>query len=189
MANDITLFKTGNSIHLKKIKTKTEIKETDTTDGYLIDTNGNEKEARKIVDSLKGKNKKIAIQGHNNIFNRRILETMKIDYLIDIEKQEKRDTLKQRDSGLNHVTAKIAKANNIAIIINHTNIKQSPPKEKATQLSRIIQNLKITRRAKTQIKIASLAENSNQLTTPKERQTLLYTLGASSQQAKDSTKF
>jgi len=189
MANDIALFKTNNAIYLKKISSKTEIKETDESDGYLIDTNGNEKEARKIVDSLKNKNKKIAVQGHDNTFNRRTLETMKIDYLIDIEKEEKRDTLKQRDSGLNHVTAKIAKKNDIAIVTNYNNIKQSQPKEKATQLARIIQNLKIARRAKCEIKIASLAENKTQLITPKERQTFLYSLGASSEQAKNSTNF
>jgi len=187
MANDINLFKTDNSIYLKRIKTKTEIKKTDASDGYLIDTSGNEKETRKIIDSLK--NKIIAVQGHNNIFNRRVIETMKINYLIDVEKKEKKDTLKQRGSGLNHVTAKIAKKNNISIVINHNIIKESQTKEKTIQLSRIIQNIKISRRAKCNIKIASLAKNKKQLITPKERQTFLYTLGASSEQAKNSTKF
>ena len=189
MANDINLFKTNNSTYLKQIKAKTEIKTTDKSDGYLIDTSGNEKNARKIIDSLKNKNKIVSIQGHNNTFNRRVLETMKINYLIDIEKESKKDTLKQRDSGLNHVTAKIAKKNGISIIINQNKIKDTQPKERAIQLSRIIQNLKICRRAKCHIKIVSLAKSKNQLITPKERQTFLYTLGASSEQVRDSTKF
>jgi ribonuclease P/MRP protein subunit RPP1 len=189
MSNDLTLYKEKNTTHLIEISSKDELPSEIKADGVLIKTNGNEKETRRIIDKLKGKPFKIALQAHDNVFNRRALETMKINYLVSPEKEIKKDNLKQRDSGLNHILAKIAKKNNIAIIINHNELTTLPPKEKATQLSRIIQNISICRKANCEIKIASLGENKDQLITPKDRQTLFSTLKATSKQTKISTKF
>ena len=186
MPTDLTLYKEKDSIFLKKI---TSIKELTPADGYLIDTNGNEKETRKIIDSLRKQKPIIAIQGYDNTFNRRVLETMKINYLISPEKILKKDNLKQRDSGINHVTAKIAQKNNISLIIDINEIKKFKPKEKSINLSRIIQNIKICRKAKSQIKIASLAKNKTELISKRDRQAFLFTLGASSEQVKNSTQF
>ena len=69
---------------------------------------------------------RIAVFGREDKFNRRMIETCKIDYLIsperETEKFKRRDSLKQRDSGLNHYLAKEAKRKNISFIIDFSEI-------------------------------------------------------------------
>ncbi len=186
MLNDITLYQEKDSVSLKRIRSKDDLI---LAKGYLIDTDGDEKRTRQILDKLRKQKVIIAIQGHNNVFNRRVLETMKVDYLISPEKTLKKDNLKQRDSGINHVTAKIAQKNNISLVFDLNEIKNLPPKERSIRLSRIIQNIKICQKVKCQIKIVSLAKDKTQLINKKDRQIFLSTLGATSSQVKNSTIF
>ncbi len=184
---DINLFPKKDSIFLKKIKSKTDLKKDENCDGYFLQTS--ESEARRIIDSLKGKNKIIALQGGDDAFNRRAIETLKIDYLISPEGGKKRDTLKQRDSGINHVTAKEAKRKNISLVISMSEIRNLQKKEKALRLERIIQNIKVCRKVNCQLKIASLTDNKKNTTDEISRKTFGESLGMSSEQAKDSTNF
>ncbi|MDP2946741.1 MAG: RNase P subunit p30 family protein [Nanoarchaeota archaeon] len=185
--NDLNLFPFSNSIHLKKISSKSEISPEDNCNGYLIEMN--EKEARRIIESLKGKNKIIALIGGDDNFNRRAIETLKINYLISPEKGIKKDSLKQRDSGINHVVAKEAVKRNVAFVIDVNEISKLPKEEKAVRLSRIIQNIKICRRAKCEIKIASLAEKKEDIVNEIGRKSIGLSLGMSSEQAKDGVWF
>ena len=107
-------LKSKTAIALKKISSKREIVEDKEYDGYLIE--GDEKIVRSITEFLKSKKEKkvIAILGRDDEFNRRVIETCKIDYLVSPERGHVRDTLKQRDSGLNHVVAKEAVKKNIS---------------------------------------------------------------------------
>ena len=189
MKKDLTLLEANNSYYLKPISRKADITKQDDCDGYLINTQGDEKEARKIVDVLKRKDRILAIVGSDNIFNRRVLETLKINYLVSPEKEDKKDNLKQRDSGLNHVTAKIAKEKKISIIINFSELKELKPKQLVIRLERIIQNIKICRRVNAQIKIATFANNKQELVDSKTLQEFMISLGASTQQAKEATRF
>ena len=171
----------------QNIKSKLEIKEP-YPELYLIDAD--EKQARSIIEILKQKKYcgKIAIFGRENIFNRRALETLKINYLISPEKElteKRKDTLKQRDSGLNHVTAKIAEKNNIAIVIDFSDIQNiNDKKQKASRLSRIIQNIKICRKAKCKILIWNLTNKINKYSL----QAFGFSLGMSSQQVSEAIK-
>ena len=148
---DITLFKTKDSIYLKKVKSKTDVSKEENCDGYLIEAS--EDEARKIIASLKGKGKIIAVVGGDSVFNRRAIETLKIDYLVSPERGLKKDGLKQRDSGLNHVVAKEATKKGIEIIIDFGEVSRLVGKAKALRLSRIIQNIGICRKAKSTISL------------------------------------
>jgi len=165
---DINLLKSKDVLFLKKIKSKQDLKDSNSCDGYLIDAD--EKTIRRIIDILKDKKQKklIAVLGRDNSFNRRMLEKTKINYLISPELAGKKDTLKKRDSGLNHVLAKLAKQNNIEIIIDFFSVKKLEPKEKAIRLGRIMQNIRICRKAKCKIKIASLALNKKEITGEKD---------------------
>jgi len=131
----------------KKIKSKSDISVKDNCDIYLIDAD--EKIARSIIASLKDSKskKKIGILGRDDGFNRRAVETLKIDYLVSPERGDKKDSLKQRDSGINHVVAKEAKEKGIVIVIDFDEISKLGKKEKALRISRIIQNVKICRKA------------------------------------------
>ena len=189
MAKDITLYNEKNSIFLKKVSSKSELVDEDSLDGYLIDAKGNEKETRKIVDSQKGKKMILAVVGNNNVFNRRVLETMNVDYLVNPEKLEKRDTLKQRDSGMNHVTAKIAAKKGISLVFDMSELMCLDQRERAIRFSRIIQNLKICRKACCKIKVASFARCDNSLVSRQNRENFLLTLGADTQQTKNCCEF
>jgi len=178
---------------LQKISSKNDLSKIGNCDFFLIDTLCNEKETRRILDSLKQKNllknKFVAVVGGDNQFNRRVLETMKIDFLVSPEREIpeknifKKDNLKQRDSGLNHVIAKIAKEKNVSIIIDFDEIKNvKDKKQKALRISRIIQNIKICRRAKCKIKIIDFSDNVGE----KELGAFGFSLGMSSQQVKES---
>jgi len=187
MANDINFFKTKDSIFLKKISSKKEINQKDDSDGYLIDSS--EKEARRIIDSLKGKKKIIAFSGGEDALNRRAIETLKINYLVSPEKGQKKDTLKQRDSGLNHVVAREASKKKISIVIDFNEISKLKGKEKAIRLEKLIQNIKICKKAKCQIKIASFAGNKEELVDELSRKSLGTSLGMSSEQTRDGIEF
>lgn len=156
---DINLFKAKDSIYLKKVKSKSEIFRDEDCDGYLIESS--ESEARRIIQSLKGSRRRIGVVGGGNVFNRRAVETLKIDYLVSPERGLKNDGLKQRDSGLNHVVAKIAKEKGILIVIDFSEISRMKGRDKALRLSRIIQNVKICRKAKCGIRIVSFAEDKS----------------------------
>ena len=184
---DINLFRTENSICLKKIKTKADISEN--CDGYLIEAS--EKETRKIIASLKDKKfvGKIALVGGDDAFNRRAIETLKINYLVSPERGFKKDSLKQRDSGINHVAAKLAKEKNVSIVVDFSEVARLKGKGKALRLEKIIQNIKICRKAGCKIKIANFATNGKEVVDEKARMSFGISLGMSSCQSADAVKF
>jgi ribonuclease P/MRP protein subunit RPP1 len=186
---DITLFKKENSIFLKVITKKNDLKKNDNFDGYLI--KADEKIARSIIESIKqrDKTKIIALQAGDDLFNRRAIETLKINYLVNVEVDPKRDTLKQRDSGINHIVAKEAAIKKIVFVINMSKIESLIEKKQAKVLARIIQNIKICRKARAQIKLASFAKDKKDLCDEKGVNSFLTTLGMSSQEIKKARIF
>jgi len=185
MAEDITLFKNPGSLFFVLIHEKQDIKNFD-CDGFLIDAD--EKECRRTIEFIRSKNKtiKIAVVGRDDEFNRRALETLKINYLVSPELTSQKDNTKQRASGLNHITAKIAKDKNIVIIVALSvlnNIQNR--KQKAILISRIIQNIKICRKTKCEIKFASFAKNETEMIDEKQAASIGFSLGMSSQQTKN----
>ncbi len=184
---DINLFRKKDFIFLKKIKSRSEVLERDDCDGYLIEAS--ESEVRKIIASLKGKNKIIAVVGGDNVFNRRAVETLKIDYLVSPERGLKKDSLKQRDSGLNHVVAKEVAKRGVVIVIDFGEVSRLVGKAKALRLERIIQNIKVCRKAKCLIKIASFAETKKNVVDEKGLSSFGISLGMSSEQGRDAVRF
>ncbi|MGC9309111.1 MAG: RNase P subunit p30 family protein [Candidatus Nanoarchaeia archaeon] len=196
MADDLNLIKTNNSLHLKLIKKKADLPDNSgrnnskQVDGYLIDTNENEKEARRIIAALKARNfkGKIAIQGGTASYNRRIIETMQVNWLVSPEAASQKDSLKQRDAGFNHVLAKAA-TGKLAIVISISELMSIKGKARARRLARIMQNIRICRKAKCQIKIASLANKKEAIIDKYSRKALGSSLGMSSQQVKNAVEF
>ncbi len=137
----------------------------------------NIEQAKKLIKN--STEKTIIVKAQNNIFNRKILEYGKFNILLSIERGDRKDSLRQIDSGLNNVLAKIAAKNHIALGIDLQEISQLEKKEKAEKLAKIRQNIKICRKTKTAIKI---------LNAPTKQQafSFLISLGASTQQAKEA---
>ncbi len=167
---------------MKIIQSKKEIPENINKKILLIDSD--EKTARAIIASLKQKKfkNKIGVFAQDNKFNRRAIETLNIDYLLFSEFKNKKNTLKQRDSGLNHVIAKEAAQKNIAIVIEISRLRKQNQREQAETISKIIQNIKICRKAKCKIKIYDLDKKSNNY----DLKAFATSLGMSSQQTKNA---
>ena len=121
------------------------------------------------------------ILAQNDEFNRKIIEYGNFDILLSVEKGNRTNKIRQTDSGLNHIIAKIAKNKNVAIGIDLEEIKSLEPKQKAERLSKIIQNVKLCRKSKTKIAI-----KTNSLEKARE---FLSALGASTQQIKETIVF
>ncbi|MEK6859355.1 MAG: hypothetical protein AABX54_00935 [Nanoarchaeota archaeon] len=93
----------------------------------------------------------IIIKAGDEEFNRKVLEIKGVNILLSPESHNRKDKLKQRDSGLNEFLCKLASKNNIKIAIDIEQLQKLEKKQKAKTLARIIQNIKLCKRTKTQI--------------------------------------
>ncbi|VVB82270.1 Ribonuclease P protein component 3 [uncultured archaeon] len=118
---------------------------------FITETNFDK--ARKLIKE--NKNKQIIFSSEDDELNRKILEKENINILL-INQTGRKDFQKQRNSGFNHVLAKIAKKKNVAIGINLDEIISSEGKEKAKILARISQNIKICNKNKLKMKFIAL---------------------------------
>jgi|SRR3989344_1929847 len=129
---------------------------------------------------IKQEKSPIMIKAQDPEFNRKVLEYGRFNILLFPESNVvKKDKPKQLDSGLNHVLAEIATKNKVRIGIDLKDLRSMERKEKAIQLARIRQNIKICRKAKTKLALKNIKDK-------KDAFSLLLTLGASTQQAKEA---
>ena len=143
----------------------------------MINTN-NVEEAKKM---LKKEQSPRIVLAQNDDFNRKIAEQAKFEILLSVEKGNRKNKIRQIDSGLNHVLAKIASKNGIAIGINLKEIIILGKKEKAERLAKIKQNIKICRKSRTRLAVIGAPVQ--------EARELLQSLGASTQQIKEAIVF
>ena len=143
----------------------------------MINTN-NVEEAKKMLK--KEQSPKIVL-AQNDEFNRKIAEQAKFEILLSVEKGSRKNKIRQIDSGLNHVLAKICSKNNIAIGINLEEIKMLEPKLKAERLAKIKQNIKLCRKSKVQV-----AVNTKSINLAKD---FLQGMGSSTEQIKEAIVF
>ena len=113
--------------------------------------------ARKKIKETSGK--KIIFSSNDDELNRKILEKEKIDVLL-LNLKGKKDRQKQRESGLDHVMAKIAKKKNILIGINLREIISARGTKKAEILARISQNIKTCNKNKLKMVFLDFGEKN-----------------------------
>jgi len=123
----------------------------------LISENNFDK-ARKLIKE--NQNKKIIFSSNDDELNRKILEKENIEILL-LNQEGRKDFQKQRNSGFNHVLAKLAKKKNIIIGINLDEIINSEGKQKAIILARVIQNIKICNKNKLKMKFIQKNNHRN----------------------------
>ena len=145
----------------------------------MINTPNLEQAKRIIKKAIENNEKPIIVKAQNDEFNRKILEYGKFNIILRLEENKEKNKLKQLNSGLNHVLAKIAEKNKIAIGIELNEIRALKDEEKSAIISKIIQNIKICRKAKAKIKLLNYKDKYNAFS-------LLISLGASTAQAKEA---
>ena len=124
---------------------------------YIIIQETDFQKARRKIREAKKTEKKVIFTSDDDELNRKILEKEAIDILL-INLKGRKDRQKQRDSGLNHVLAKLAKKQGVVIGINLDEILASSAKEKSNILARIRQNIKICSKNKVKMKFISKDE-------------------------------
>ena len=151
------LFSTGPNQEIYKLqKINFNMKEQ-----ILIKETNFEKARKKIKEN---KDSEIIFSSDDDELNRKILEKGKIKILL-LNQKDRKDFQKQRNSGLNHVLAKIAKKNNIEIGINLDEIISSKGKVKSEILARGRQNIFLCNKNKINMKfIAQDKKNERDLT-------------------------
>ena len=106
------------------------------------------------------KDKKIIFTSNDDELNRKILEKEEIQILL-LNQGGRKDFQKQRNSGFNHVLAKLAKKKNVIIGINLDEIVNSEEKQKAVILARVMQNIKICNKNKLKMRFIQKNQKRN----------------------------
>ncbi|MEK6908835.1 MAG: hypothetical protein AABX23_02165 [Nanoarchaeota archaeon] len=140
----------------------------------------NNENIEEVKRLLKNKKENIIVAKEDE-FNRKILEHGNFKIILSIEKGNRKNNIRQTNSGLNHILAKIASKNKIAMGIDLNEIKYLEPKQKAERLSKIIQNIKICRKSNTKIAIKTQSLE--------KARDLVIGLGASTSQSKEAIVF
>ncbi|MBU2459452.1 MAG: hypothetical protein KKB29_03780 [Nanoarchaeota archaeon] len=114
--------------------------------------------ARKAIKEARASKKKIIFASDDDELNRKILEKENVDTLL-LNMSEKKDRMKQRESGFNQVLARLAKGSGVSIGINLDEILSSrSKKEKSDILARIRQNVKLANKSKLKMEFISEKE-------------------------------
>ncbi len=142
-------------------------------------------EARKQADKLRKEGKPIVILSQDDEFNRKALEIKGLSMLIINESLEVRDYMKQRNSGLNEVLAKICSEKNIEIGIEIDEIIKKNNTEKARSLARLAQNIMLCK--KTGTKLVFIKDEAK--LDKRALSALFLSLGASTKQAQEAVNF
>ena len=103
----------------------------------------------------------VIIQGGDEKINRLALENKKVDILLSPEKNNKKDSLFFRNSGLNQVLCKLAKKNDISIGFNFSDLLNTESKERTKILGRMFQNARLCKKYKVNMVFTTLAKNKN----------------------------
>ena len=129
-----------------------------------------EKNFSKLKLQAKEAEAPIIFTSEDDDLNRKVLEKLKIDILL-INQKNRKDFQKQRNSGFNHVLAKIAKKNKIQIGINLDEIIPSTSEIRHQKsyifsltsdiLARVQQNIKLCNKNKIQMQF--LGKNKRNL--------------------------
>ncbi len=136
----------------------------------------------KAKDMLKKEEKPKIVLAQDKEFNRKMLEKADFDILLSPERNTYQTTVKNIDSGLNHVLCKIANKKGIRIGIDLNEIRNLEKKKKAIVLEKIIQNIKLCRKYKVLLALKGAKDNLNSTA-------FLLSLGASTEQASKALSF
>jgi ribonuclease P/MRP protein subunit RPP1 len=115
-----------------------------------------EKAKNKIDKNL---DKSIIFSSEDDDLNTKVLEKLNINTFL-LNQGNRKDQMKQRNSGFNQVLAKLAKKNKVIIGINLDEIIESNGIKKSEILARIKQNIKLCNKNKLKMKFISMKEEN-----------------------------
>jgi|TARA_Y100000310_G_scaffold345794_1_gene470027 RNase P/RNase MRP subunit p30 len=116
--------------------------------------------------------------------NREVLSSKNIDILVSPEKNRKEDFLHHRNSGLNQVLCNLAKKNKVVIGFSFNEVLKSKDVERAKIIGRMQQNIKLCRKYKVDMIIASFATNKYEMRSLNDLKSFARVIGMNSQEVK-----
>ncbi|MEM5792833.1 MAG: RNase P subunit p30 family protein [Candidatus Aenigmatarchaeota archaeon] len=136
----------------------------------------NTKELVKLSD-IRREYDVLAVIGGNINLNRKAVETPEVDILVHPEKN-------RVDSGFNHIMARLASKNNVAMCVDFREILITSKNTRAHILSKIMENIKICKKYGVKIIISSGAFSHLQMKDPKVLISMGVVLGLRLDEAK-----
>src|SRR3989344_4351641 len=131
----------------------------------------NERNIQKINNKFKNKNIFVAIK--SSMSNREIIEKPYANLIFSLEEYGRKDFIHQRGSGLDHILAKLAHDNKVAIGFSVNSMLNS--ENKHIILGRMMQNIRLCRKYRVKTIIASFAQSPSQMRSPYDIMSLLET--------------
>ena len=106
---------------------------------------------------------------------RKAAENKNVDVILGLEEVESKDSLHNRNSGMNEVICKLAKKNNIAIGFSFRKILHA--NNKAVLLGRMMQNVELCQKYKVKTVLASFSNNPFEIRAKHDVTSLFSMLG------------
>ncbi len=169
-----------NALTFKK-DLKNELKDIIEIDYTLNIESNNVSEIRKIVRKYRNKSSCISVLGGNLKVNRDCLENIQVDVL-------SKPYLKRYDSGLNHILAREAKNNNVAIELVFNDILKSYLSHRSKILANFRDIYKLHRKYEFPLILSSGAESILDLRTVKDFEAVFTQTGLTSLEVENSFK-
>ena len=160
---------------------KDDLKDIIDIDYTLLIKSNNPSEIRKIVRKYRNKSSCISVLGGNLKVNRTCLENIQVDVL-------SKPYFKRYDSGLNHVLAREAKDNNVAVEIVFSDILKSYLAYRSKILANFRDIYKLHRKYEFPLILSSGAESIFDLRTIKDFQAVFTQSGLSNMEVQNSFK-
>ena len=124
---------------------------------------------------------------YGNKDNRKTVENRKIDMLVSPERETFGRNLVTMDSGLNEVICRLANKHNVAVGISFHDILTS--KNRNELLAKIMQNVRLCRKYKVKMVMASFAGNKFEMRHSKDMYNFCLVLGMNDKEAKEALNF
>ena len=120
---------------------------------------------------------------------RYIIEKSKPSLIYNLELVGKKDFIHHRNSSLNQILCKIANKNKVTVGMNFNNFLKETKLSKDIIIGRIKQNIKLCRKYKVKMLIASFASSPYEMHNPQDLLSFLIILGMHPKEAKDSLNY
>ncbi len=121
--------------------------------------------------------------------SRHIIEKCKPNLIYNLELIGKKDFIHHRNSGLNQVLCKLANKNKVIVGINFNNFLKETKLRKDIIIGRIQQNIKLCRKYKVKMLIASFATTPYEMRNPQDLLSFCVVLGMHPKEAKESLSY
>jgi len=127
------------------------------------------------------------LEGGSDEQNRKAVEDKQVDILLAPEQKREKRHMHQRDSGLNQVLCKLAQKNKVAIGFSFSELLNA--KDKASNLGKMMQNVRLCRKYKVKMVVVSFAKNKWEMRHASDLGAFAQVIGMTPKEAKAALNF